>query len=132
MPGPNSRTRDESDPGPRLLLMNASRPALESLLATAWPICPAPMIPIVIISVSSQWASVSAALHAGLHRLCVVQELLFPLKARPNVARVVDQNLRHSRHRVGPGPVALQLSPEDAPRDRHHPRLHHALDRHLM
>ena len=57
---------------------------------------------------------------------------MFPLETGPDVARVVEEDLRHRRHRVGPGPVALQVSPEHAPRDRHHPRLHHSLNCHLV
>jgi hypothetical protein len=48
-PLPISFTTASNDPGPRLLLMMISYPALATCLAKALPILPAPIIPIVVI-----------------------------------------------------------------------------------
>src|ERR687898_2770168 len=88
IPGPSSRPSDERDSDPRLLLMDASILALEIRLARAWPILPAPMMPIVILCSSD----------AGFDTLRRVEQLLFPLEAGPDIAPMVEQNLSHGRH----------------------------------
>src|SRR5438874_1703442 len=61
IPGPRSRRRDEREPESRLLLIDAAMRALDSLLATAWPMWPAPIIPIVMVLFSA--GSVSPPRH---------------------------------------------------------------------
>ena len=86
IPGPSSRATEESDSGLRLLLMDASRPALESLGHGLANMSRADDSDCHKCYLQTVVASGMTRLHARLDRLCAVEQLLFPLKARPDVA----------------------------------------------